>query len=64
LLPMFHQLLNAVDDNTRLSPNLFHIDKQKQAIILEDLLVSGYKNADRTKGVDLIHAKMLITKLA
>lgn len=64
ILPAFHNLLKLHGINEILSPNTFHINQNESSIIFEDLIEKNYKMANRTNGLDLAHAKMIIKKLA
>lgn len=42
----------------------YHASVKDQFIVMEDLVASGYKNADRKYGLDMNHYTKVLTKLA
>lgn len=63
-LPVFKKYLSQINENSELSPNTLYINFENDVIVFEDLIETGYRMADRTDGLDITHAKMVIDKMA
>lgn len=63
-LPVFKKYLSQINEDSNISPNTFYINFENDVIVFEDLAERGYRMADRTDGLDMIHAKLVIAKMA
>lgn len=63
-LPIFKKYLSKINEESDISPNTFYINFENDVIVFEDLAEKGYRMADRTDGLDMTHAKMVIEKMA
>lgn len=63
-LPIFKKYLSKINEESDISPNTFYINFENDVIVFEDLAEKGYRMADRTDGLDMTHAKMVIKKMA
>lgn len=65
ILPQLADILQQVGGDTeKVFAQTLKVDFEKSAIIFEDLTVKNYVLADRLKGLDMIHARMVMQKLA
>ncbi|TMW48479.1 hypothetical protein DOY81_006442 [Sarcophaga bullata] len=64
ILPQLADILQQVGDTEKLFAKTLKVDFDKSAIIFEDLTVRNYVLADRLKGLDNVHACMVMKKLA
>ena len=69
ILPEFKKMINQNNNNnksksSRIFPDTVYVDYNNNVIILEDLVELGFVMADRSDGLDLIHAKMVLVNLA
>lgn len=63
-LPIFKKYLSQINEDSDISPRTFYINFENDVIVFEDLAEKGYRMADRTDGLDMTHAKMVIEKMA
>lgn len=63
-LPIFKKYLSKINEESDISPNTFYINFENDVIVFEDLAEKGYRMADRTDGLDMTHAKIVIEKMA
>lgn len=64
ILPQLADILQEIGDNEQLFAKTLKVDYDKSAIIFEDLSVKNYVLADRLKGMDDLHARLVLKKLA
>lgn len=64
ILPQLSQIQKEVGDNEQLFANTLKVDFERSTIIFEDLTEKNYVLADRLKGLDKIHARLVMKKLA
>ncbi|XP_073820528.1 uncharacterized protein [Musca autumnalis] len=64
ILPQLAEILRESGDTEKLFAQTLKVDKEKTAIIFEDLTVEGYELADRIKGLDFAHMELCMQKLA
>lgn len=64
ILPKAKELLWKIGDKKKMFANTIYVSKTNNAIIFEDLSVKGYQMKTTKDGFDLIHAKMILSKLA
>ncbi|CAD7093803.1 unnamed protein product [Hermetia illucens] len=62
--PKIRDVLNKIGYCKDLVPKTVKIDHEHQSIFLEDLSAMGYKMANVRAGLDEIHAKVILKKLA
>ncbi|CAD7091513.1 unnamed protein product [Hermetia illucens] len=65
---MYFDILPRIEsclDNMKIAPKCYYVTSKPIAtIVFEDMKVPGYSIADRVKGLDLDHSKIILTKLA
>ncbi|XP_037921006.1 uncharacterized protein LOC119657908 isoform X2 [Hermetia illucens] len=65
---MYFDILPRIEnclDNMKIAPKCYYVTSNPIAtMVLEDMKVPGYRIADRVKGLDLDHSKIILTKLA
>ncbi|XP_017855662.1 PREDICTED: uncharacterized protein LOC108608683 [Drosophila arizonae] len=64
VLPKLNELLKEIDEFEPLFPTAIFVDRERMAIIFEDLSVDNYVMADRIKRLDKEHAHLILRKLA
>ncbi|XP_017848241.1 uncharacterized protein LOC108603712 [Drosophila busckii] len=64
ILPKLNEILKELNMFEPLFPTTIFIDRQRMAIIFEDLSVQGYVMSDRVKRLDKQHAELVLHKLA
>ncbi|XP_073846111.1 uncharacterized protein [Musca autumnalis] len=66
ILPRFKQLYAEAGKTVEFSPKAytFDADVDKDYVLLEDLLVKSYKNANRIEGLDMDHMQAVLKKMA
>ncbi|XP_075146904.1 uncharacterized protein LOC142221192 [Haematobia irritans] len=64
ILPQLADILNESGDMEKLFADTLKVDYERSTIIFEDLSVMDYVVANRTKGLDMAHASMVLKKLA
>ncbi|XP_030565748.1 uncharacterized protein LOC115766082 [Drosophila novamexicana] len=64
VLPKLNELLKEIDEFEPLFPTAIFVDRERMAIIFEDLAVAHYVMADRVKRLDKDHAHLILRKLA
>lgn len=64
ILPKLSALLGEINDNEKIFANTIHVDYEHDAIIFEDLSTLAYTTLERSKGLDLVHTKAALRKLA
>ena len=64
ILPQLADILQQVGDTENLFAKTLKVDFDKSAIIFEDLAVRNYVLANRLEGLDNVHARMVMKKLA
>ncbi|CRL06030.1 CLUMA_CG019012, isoform A [Clunio marinus] len=64
ILPKLRMVHPLAKVNNGFFPEVFKIDRENNALILEDLSEKGYVMADRFKGLDFNHVKLSLEKLA
>lgn len=64
ILPQIAEVLKEVGDTDKLFAATLKVDYERSAIIFEDLSVNNYVLADRLKGMDELHARLVLKKLA
>ncbi|XP_064549968.1 uncharacterized protein LOC135436322 [Drosophila montana] len=64
VLPKLNELLKEIDEFEPLFPTAIFVDRERMAIIFEDLAVDNYVMADRVKRLDKDHAHLILRKLA
>lgn len=64
ILPQVRSLLNdALCDNDMFA-SAFYVNYAKRAIFFEDLSLKGFRMAERCNGLDVLHSKIVLNKLA
>lgn len=64
VLPKLTELLKETDGFEPLFPTAVFVDRERSAIIFEDLSVANYVMADRVKRLDKEHVHLILRKLA
>lgn len=64
ILPRMKILLNKCNYKKKIFANTYLVSKTNQAIIFEDLSVKGYRMISNKEGFDIVHAKLILSKLA
>lgn len=64
IIPKLNALLQEIGDSDKMFPETICVEYDRSAIIFEDLSTRQYIMCDRTKGLDMEHAKMCLRKLA
>lgn len=64
ILPELKKSLKSIKEDKHVFPKALAIDINNEVIVLEDLAVKNFVMPDRKKGLDLIHLKMGLDKLA
>ncbi|XP_052846980.1 uncharacterized protein LOC128258966 [Drosophila gunungcola] len=64
VLPKLRDLLNEIGDYERIFPTSIFVDRERMAIIFEDLSVTGYVMADRVRRLNEEHTHLILRKLA
>ncbi|EDV53696.1 uncharacterized protein LOC6554983 [Drosophila erecta] len=64
VLPKCRELLNEIGDTERIFPTAIYVDRERMAIIFEDLSVAGYVMADRVRRLNEEHTHLILRKLA
>ncbi|EDW84846.2 uncharacterized protein Dwil_GK14342 [Drosophila willistoni] len=64
VLPKLNELLHEIGDFEQLFPTAIYVDRERMAIIFEDLAVAGYVMADRIRRLNAEHAHLILRKLA
>ncbi|XP_030374818.1 uncharacterized protein LOC115624330 [Scaptodrosophila lebanonensis] len=64
VLPKLNELLIEIDEYEQLFPTALYVDRERSAIIFEDLSIKGYVMADRIKRLDTEHVQLILRKLA
>ncbi|KAL7729674.1 hypothetical protein ACLKA6_007945 [Drosophila palustris] len=64
VLPKLTELLKETDGFEPLFPTAIFVDRERSAIIFEDLSVANYVMADRVKRLDKEHVHLILRKLA
>lgn len=64
VLPKLNDLLKEIGEYEPLFPTAVFVDRERTAIIFEDLGVANYVMADRIKRLDKSHAHLILRKLA
>jgi Ecdysteroid kinase-like family len=63
-LPQFKDVLDTINEDSKIFPGMMAVDKKLDVIVLEDLAEQKFVMADRLKGLDLNHIQMTLRKLA
>ncbi|CAD7091881.1 unnamed protein product [Hermetia illucens] len=64
VIPKLHKILQSKSLDEELAPAIMDVDYERDSIMFEDLKVRSFVSADRVKGLDMVHAKMVLRKLA
>ncbi|KAH8232365.1 hypothetical protein KR032_004872 [Drosophila birchii] len=64
VLPKLKQLLIEIGDTDKIFPTAIFVDRDRMAIIFEDLSVAGYVMADRVRRLNEEHTHLILRKLA
>ncbi|XP_055855055.1 uncharacterized protein LOC129918493 [Episyrphus balteatus] len=64
IIPKLNALLNEIGDTDKMFPETIAVEFDRSVIIFEDLSKIQYAMCDRTKGLDMEHAKLCLRKLA
>ncbi|XP_037817355.1 uncharacterized protein LOC119607485 [Lucilia sericata] len=64
ILPQLAKILKEIGDTDKLFADTLKVDYERSAIIFEDLTVNNYVLADRLTGMDEVHARLTLKKLA
>ncbi|BFF89761.1 uncharacterized protein DMAD_08440 [Drosophila madeirensis] len=64
VLPKLNDLLQEMGDTEPLFPTAIYVDRERTAIIFEDLSVAGYVMADRVRLLNVEHTHLILRKLA
>lgn len=64
ILPELKKYLKSIKEDKHVFPKALAIDLNNDVIVLEDLAEKNFVMPDRKKGLDLIHLKMGLNKLA
>lgn len=66
ILPRFEQLYRDAGKSIRFAPTAYKLDQDigVDYVLMEDLLPKSYKNANRVKGLDMIHTQEVLKKMA
>ncbi|XP_068156050.1 uncharacterized protein [Drosophila tropicalis] len=64
VLPKLNDLLHEIGDFDQLFPTAIYVDRERMAIIFEDLAVAGYVMADRIRRLNAEHVHLILRKLA
>ncbi|XP_017052339.1 uncharacterized protein LOC108095681 [Drosophila ficusphila] len=65
-LPAFEELYRSAGEEIQLAPKCLHTDQRENGIhfVFEDLGVKKFQNVDRIQGLDIVHMKRSLQKLA
>lgn len=64
ITPVLNSYLEEIKEHEKIFANAICVDFKNQSMILEDLSVKKYITADRVAKLDMVHAKMVVRKLA
>ncbi|XP_055855056.1 uncharacterized protein LOC129918494 [Episyrphus balteatus] len=64
IIPKLNALLKEIGDTDKMFPETIAVEFDRCAIVFEDLTALQYSMCDRTKGLDMEHAKFCLRKLA
>jgi hypothetical protein len=64
LLPKFKRILQSINEDAEIFPEVIGVDKSLEVIIMVDLMEKKFVMADRLKGLDLNHTLISLRKLA
>ncbi|XP_004537083.1 uncharacterized protein LOC101456241 [Ceratitis capitata] len=64
VLPRLNELLREIDDNEQIFAETLAVDRERSALIFEDLNVREFIMPNRLAGLDMTLAKMVLRKLA
>ncbi|KAH8343742.1 hypothetical protein KR059_006982, partial [Drosophila kikkawai] len=64
VLPKLRDLLMEIGDTEKIFPTAIFVDRERMAIIFEDLSVAGYVMADRVRRLNEEHTHLILRKLA
>ncbi|KAH8327013.1 hypothetical protein KR074_000646, partial [Drosophila pseudoananassae] len=64
VLPKLTKILSEVGITDKIAADAIIVDRERTAMILEDLAPLQYKNADRLQQLDMVHAKLTLDMLA
>lgn len=64
ILPRMQTLLRKANFPRKICANTYFVSKTHQAMVLEDLVVAGYRMDTNKAGFDTDHAEMVLTNLA
>ncbi|XP_065371963.1 uncharacterized protein LOC135963889 [Calliphora vicina] len=64
ILPQLEQMLREIGDTDQLCARTIHVDYERDVIIFEDLTVHKFTMANRLEGMDEVHLKLCLNKLA
>lgn len=63
-LPEFRKILESINEDASIFPDVLTVDKALEVIVLEDLAEKKFVMCDRLKGLDLDHILLALRKLA
>ncbi|XP_055855152.1 uncharacterized protein LOC129918566 [Episyrphus balteatus] len=64
IIPKLNALLKEIGDTDKMFPETIAVEFDRCAIVFEDLSKLNFAMCDRTKGLDMEHAKLCLKKLA
>ncbi|KAI8118174.1 hypothetical protein CVS40_10086 [Lucilia cuprina] len=64
IIPAFEKLYADVGVEVKFGPKSYDLATKEEYILLENLCVRGFKNANRLEGLDMEHTKCVLKKLA
>ncbi|CAD7091880.1 unnamed protein product [Hermetia illucens] len=64
IIPELQKILQSKSLDEELAPAIMDVDYERDSIMFEDLTARSFVPADRVKGLDMVHAKMVLRKLA
>lgn len=64
VLPKLSDLLTEIGDTEKIFPTAIFVDRERMAIVFEDLSVAGYVMADRVRRLNEEHTHLILRKLA
>jgi hypothetical protein len=64
IIPDLTRLQKSINDNDAMFPELISINREYDVMIFKDLSEQGYTMANRTEGLDMVHTKLVLLKMA
>uniref|UniRef100_A0A182QLU8 CHK kinase-like domain-containing protein n=1 Tax=Anopheles farauti TaxID=69004 RepID=A0A182QLU8_9DIPT len=64
VIPELKQMMKSVGEHSELFPTALAVDRKREVIVFKDLAPDGFRMVDRTQGMDMVHLKMAINRMA